>query len=134
MRWKNLLTYCRASMCSTAQSPRASNAFSSACAARTCPAPDVAESSKTRGFVFIGVKFPRRLSASGFLGLARGDFFQNDPPDFLQFPEARQVVLKIVIEELCVLWAQLGPENHIPQPYRMREQRLFLQFLERNSS
>src|SRR2546423_7468640 len=42
-----------ASMCSTAQSPRAEKAFSRACAARTWPAPDEAESSKTRGLLFI---------------------------------------------------------------------------------
>jgi hypothetical protein len=35
--------------------------------------------------------------ALGGLALARGDFFQDSSPDFLQFPETRQVVLKIVI-------------------------------------
>src|SRR5256885_12806555 len=39
-------------MCSTVQSPRLENAFSSACAARTCPAPDDADSNKTRGLLF----------------------------------------------------------------------------------
>src|ERR1700704_6092327 len=99
MRWKSLLTCLRASMCSTAQSPRARKAFSRACAARTCPAPDVADSSNTRGFVFIGPEI-LRLHASGCLALAGGNFLQNSPSHFLQFPEPRQVLLKIVIQEL----------------------------------
>src|SRR5882672_3230380 len=97
-------------MCSTRQSPRAENAFSSACAARTCPAPDVAESSKTRGFVFIYKDFPETRLASRSLALSGGKFLQNASRDFLQFSETRQVVLKVVVQE----------------------QRLFLQFLQRN--
>src|SRR2546425_570868 len=89
MRWKSLLTCCSASICSTAQSPRARKAFSRACAARTCPAPDVADSNNTRGFVFICGEFLRRKSASGCLALAGADFFQNAPRDFLQISEAR---------------------------------------------
>src|SRR2546423_11715694 len=42
-----------ASMCSTTQSPRAEKAFSRAWAARTCPAPEEAESSNTRGLLCI---------------------------------------------------------------------------------
>src|SRR5258707_4423752 len=132
MRWKSLLTCCRASMCSTAQSPRARKAFSRACAARTCPAPDVADSNNTRGFVFISREFLRRPAASGRLALARGDFLQNASRDFLQVPEPCQVILKIVIQELRVLRAQLRPQNHVSQFYGMRKQRLFLQFLERH--
>src|SRR5207249_25391 len=105
MRWKSLLTCCRASMCSTAQSPRAAKVFSRASAARTCPAPDVAASS---------------------------DFLQNSSRNFLQIPEAREVVLKIVVQELRVLRAELRPQNHVTQFYRVRKQRLLLQFLERN--
>src|ERR1700704_2409631 len=120
MRWKSLLTCCKASMCSTAQSPRARKAFSRACAARTCPAPDVADSNNTRGFVFIGPEILRMQEALGCLALARGDFFQNSPSHFLQFPEPRQVVLKIMIQELRVLRAQLGPQNHVTQLYGMR--------------
>src|SRR6202521_521820 len=132
MRWKSLLTCCKASMCSTAQSPRARKAFSRAWAARTCPAPDVADSNNTRGFVFICWEFLRRQAASGCLALARGDFLQNASRDFLQIPEPCEVILKIVIQELRVLRAQLRPQNHVSQFYRMRKQRLFLQFLERN--
>src|SRR4029077_18494584 len=108
MRWKSLLTYCRASMCSTAHSPRATKAFSRACAARTWPAPEVAESNKTRGFVFIWAEFLRMQAASGSFALARGDFLQNSARDFLQISEAREVFLKIVVQQLCVLRAQLG--------------------------
>src|SRR6266851_4228105 len=99
MRWKSLLTCCKASMCSTAQLPRARKAFSRACAARTCPAPEVADSNKTRGFVFICWEFLRRQAASGRLALARGDFLQDTSRDFLQIPEPCQVILKIVIQE-----------------------------------
>src|SRR6266852_411592 len=69
---------------------------------------------------------------SGGLALARGDFFQNSASDFLEFPETRQVILEFVIEELRVLRAKLGAQNHVPQFYGMRKQRLFLQFRERN--
>src|ERR1700674_893224 len=119
-------------MCSTAQSPRAWKAFSRAWAARTCPAPDVAESNNTRGFGFIFRDFLQTQAALGCLALTRGDFFQDSASDFLQFAEPRQVILKIVIEELRVLRPQLGPQNHVTQFYGMRKQRLFLQFLEGN--
>src|SRR6266851_921474 len=69
-------------------------------------------------------------AASGGLPLAGSNLFQNSAGDFLQFPEARQVVLKIVVQELRVLRAQLRSQNHVAQLYRMRKQRVFLQFLE----
>src|SRR6266481_8924183 len=94
-------------MCSTRQSPRAKNAFSSACAARTCPAPDVAESSKTRGFVFIYEDFPGTRYASRSLALSGGELFENASCDFLDFSETRQVVLKVMVQELRVLRAEL---------------------------
>src|SRR6266581_2917747 len=131
-RWKSLLTCCSASMCSTAQSPRARKAFSRACAARTCPAPDVADSNNTRGFVFICLEIPRMQEASRCFALARGDFFQNPASDFLEFAEASEVILKIVVQELRVLRAEFRSQNHVTQLYWMREQRVFLQFLERN--
>src|SRR6266436_7149505 len=126
MRWKSLLTCCKASICSTSQSPRARKAFSRACAARTCPAPDVADSSNTRGCVFICAEFLCGRPASGCFTLARGDFFQNSPGDFLQFPEVRQVFLEIMIQELRFLRPQFGPQNHVAQSYGMRKQRFFL--------
>ncbi len=57
----------------------------------------VADSNNTRGFDFIFREFLRMQAASGCLALARGDFFQYPPPDFLQFPKPRQVALEIVI-------------------------------------
>src|SRR5713226_3236975 len=97
MRRKSLLTYWSASMCSTTQSPRAENAFSSACAARTCPAPDVAESNNTRGFVFIYGESHGRWFASRSLALAHGEFLQNFSRNLLDLTEARQVVLEIMV-------------------------------------
>src|SRR5216684_3780676 len=132
MRRKSLLTYWSASMCSTRQSPRAENAFSSACAARTCPAPDVAESSKTRGFLFIDEHFPGTRCVSRSFALSGGEFFQDSSRDFLQFSETRHVDLKVVVQQLRVLRAELVAQNHVAQFHRMRQQRLFLQFLQRN--
>src|SRR3981081_3368226 len=114
MRWKSLLTCSRASMCSTAQSPRARKAFSRACAARPCPGQDVPDRGNTHGFVFIGPEI-LRLQASGCLALAGGNSLQNSPSHLLQFPEPCQVLLKIVIQELRVLRAELGPEDHVTQ-------------------
>src|SRR5437879_4028758 len=125
-RWKSLLTYCSASICSTAQSPRATNAFSRACAARTCPAPDVAESNNTRGFALICLKILRMQAESRRFTLSGGDFFQNPLSNFLKFAKAREVVLKIVVQELCVLRGELRSQNHVTQLYGMREQRVFL--------
>src|SRR5260370_38868019 len=98
-------------MCSTAQSPRARKAFSRACAARTCPAPDVADSNKTRGFGFIWLEIPRMQAASRCFALARGDFFQNPPSDFLEFPKPREVVLKIMVQERLFRRTELGRRN-----------------------
>src|SRR5947207_14940256 len=119
-------------MRSTAQSPRARKAFSSAWAARTCPAPDVADSNSTRCSDFILRELLRMRAASGSFSLSGGVFFQNAATDFLQFAKARQVVLKIVVQKLRVLRAQLRSQNHVTQFYGMRKQRVFLQFLERN--
>ncbi len=70
--------------------------------------------------------------ASRCFALARGDFFQNPASDFLEFAEASEVILKIVVQELRVLRAEFRSQNHVTQLYWMREQRVFLQFLERN--
>ena len=65
-------------------------------------------------------------AALGCFALARGDFFQNSSRDFLQIPEAREVVLKIVVQKLRVLRSELRPQNHVTQFYGMRKQRFFL--------
>src|SRR6266699_3826364 len=82
-------------MCSTAQSPRARNPFSRACAARTCPAPDVADSNNTRGLAFICPEFLRIEAALGCFALAGGDFLQNSSRGFLQIPERNLGVIVI---------------------------------------
>src|SRR5207245_1984184 len=110
-------------MCSTSQSPRAKKAFSRACAARTWPAPEVADSNKTRDLVFIGRGIPYSRMASGSLALAGGKFLQNLSPDFLQFAEARQVLLEIVVQHLRVLRVEFGSQNHVAQFHRVRGKR-----------
>src|SRR5437879_13383614 len=100
-------------MCSTAQSPRARKAFSSAWAARTCPAPDVADINSTRGFDFFFREFLRMRAASGSFSLSGAGLCQNDASDLLPFAEARHVVLKIVAHELRVVRANLRPRTHI---------------------
>src|SRR5205814_7497905 len=109
-------------MCSTAQSPRTRKAFSSAWAARTCPAPDVADSNSTRGFDFIFREFLRMRAASGSFSLSGGDFFQNAAPDFLQFAEARQVVLEFAVQKLRVLGKQHRPQYQMAKFFSMRLQ------------
>src|SRR5215470_7934844 len=117
-------------MCSTWQSPRAKNAFSRACAARTCPAPEVADSSKTRDWFFIGEGIPYSRMASRSLALAAGEFFQNAPANLLQFAEAPQVFLEIVVQPLRVLRIEFSSQNHVAEFHGMREQRIFLQFFQ----
>src|ERR1700676_4731303 len=130
MRWKSLLTYSMASMCSTTQSPRAAKAFSRACAARTWPAPDAADSNKTRGFAFMRRPARRRSASSGSLGLASRQLLENSTRGALQFAEARQVFLKIVIQRLRFLRAELDAQNHVAQFDGMRQGGFFLQFFE----
>src|SRR5881394_1174009 len=91
------------------------------CPARTFSAMHVATIYKTRSLVFICWEFLRRQAPSGGLALARGDFLQNASRNFLQIPEPCQVILKIVIQELRILRAQLRPQNHVSQFYRMRK-------------
>src|SRR5580704_8842215 len=109
------------SMCSTTQSPRAANAFSRACAARTCPAPEDADKRRTRGFCFIrGLlriqRFPSRgLAASG------GNFFEDAARHALQLAEARQIVLEFVVQRFRLFRAKLRAQNHVAQFYGMRQ-------------
>src|SRR5579864_8543473 len=116
-------------MCSTLQSPRAANAFSSACAARTCPAPDDADSSSTRGLFFMRGKSLRRSFSLGSLALARRQFFQDFAPHLLQFTEARQIFLKIMIQQLRFLRAKFISQNHVAELYGMWQQRVLLQLI-----
>src|ERR1700751_2404121 len=93
-----------ASICSMMQSPRAAKAFSIACAARTWPAPEDAESRRTRGLRIM------RDRSRGLLCAGR-QFFQNDAAEFLQFAEAREVILKFLIQKLGVLHVELVGKN-----------------------
>src|SRR5215472_16880462 len=103
-------------MCSTVQSPRARNAFSKACAARTWPAPEVAESKRTRGVVFIDGKLEEvRRIASGGLALSYCEPLEDAAAKFLQIAKARQVILEIVIQLLCFTGVQLCSQDHVAQ-------------------
>src|SRR5262249_11033948 len=110
-----------ASMCSTTQSRRAAKAFSRACAARTWPAPEDADSKRTRGFD--GTESVR-------FTLAGGELFEDGPADSLQLTEAREIVLKFLVEDLCLLGAELRAEDHVAKLYGMRKEGILLQFLQ----
>lgn len=71
--------------------------------------------------------------ASGSLALACGEFFQNSLRGFLQFAKAREILLKIMIQQLRVLHAKFRSQNHVAQFYRVRKQRVFLQFFQSDS-
>src|ERR1700739_909182 len=139
-----------AAMCSTWQAPRARKAFSSACAARTWPAPEDAESSRTRGLRLmpweagrgiLGIvnkkQLPRfarngkyrKKQSSGFPG-ARGQFFQDAASDFLRFAEAGKVILELAIDGFGVLDAELVAQDHVAKLDGMREQGVFLQLFQ----
>src|SRR5580698_6411626 len=107
MRWKSLLTYWMVSMCSTVQSPRAANAFSRACAARTCPAPDDADKRRTRGFCFIRAALQFCHQASRSLAAPGGNLFENAARHALQFAKSRQIILKFVVQRFCLFRAKL---------------------------
>src|SRR5215472_2798544 len=117
-------------MCYTMQSPRAKNAFSRACAARTWPAPDVAESRRTRGLGLISSELADVEMASRGLALSGGEPLQDAAPEFLQFAKAGEVILEIVVQQLRLVRVEHGPQNHVAQFYRVRKQRVFLQFFQ----
>src|SRR5580692_6050984 len=133
MRWKSLLTYWMVSMCSTVQSPRAANAFSRACAARTCPAPDDADNRRTRGFAFIRAELRFHANASRGLTAPGGDFFEHSARHVLQLAKTRQIILKFVVQQLRLFRTQLRAQNHVAQSDRMRQKRILFQFFERNA-
>src|ERR1700675_681090 len=121
-----------ASICSTAQSPRATKAFSSAWAARTWPAPEDAERRRTRGLRVMrrgeadGKTAARRISSCG-LPCAGGKFFQNAASNLLRFAKARQIFLKFVVDVLGFLHAELVAQDHVAKFDRVRKERVFLQ-------
>src|SRR5262249_27610110 len=111
-----------ASICSTTHSPRAAKAFSRACAARTWPAPEEAERRRTRGFA-VG------MASVGF-AFAGGELFENSAAKFLEVAEAREIVLKFLVEDLRFLGAELRAENHVAKFDGMRKKGFFGQFFE----
>src|SRR5271163_1632950 len=120
-------------MCSTVQSPRAENAFSRACAARTCPAPEEADKRRTRSFGFISSALRLRSCASRSFAATGCNFLKNSARHVLQLAETRQIVLKFVVQSFRLFRAKLRPQNHVAQPDRMRQKRILFQFFERNA-
>jgi len=113
-------------MCSTRQSRAPKRLFERLRGAHM-PCSRCCRKQQARGFVFIYEDFPGTRLASRGLALRGGEFLENASRDFLQFSETRQVVLKVMVQELRVLRAELVAQNHVAQFHWMREQRLFLQ-------
>src|SRR6266478_1691459 len=128
--WKSLLAYFMASMCSTMQSPRAEKAFSKACAARTCPAPEDADKSSTRGLVFMRAARLCKSPPGLVLSFPGGKFFENAARDALQLAEASQVVLEFGVHELGILGTKLDTQDHVAELDGMGKQRVLLEFFE----
>lgn len=63
--------------------------------------------------------------------MARGKSFQDAAGNFLQLTKTSEVILKIVIENLCVLRPKLCAQNHVAEFHGMGQQGVFLQFVER---
>src|ERR1700757_854983 len=110
-----------ASTCSTWQSPRSRKAFSSASAARPCPAPEEAERIRTRGMRLDRKGGLIRPSQSSGLALSRGEFFQDGACQLLQFSETCQVLLEFVVQQLGILRAKLVPQDHVAELHGMRQ-------------
>src|SRR5580693_4865374 len=121
------------SMCSTTQSPRAANAFSRACAARTCPAPEDADKRRTRGLDFIREALRLRRFASRGLAAPCRNLFEDSARRVLQFAEARQIILEFVVQYFGFFRAELRAQDHVAQLDGMRKKRVFLQFFECNA-
>src|SRR5215470_9608432 len=117
-----------ASRCSTRQSPRAAKAFSRAWAARTWPAPEEADSSRTRGLRLMpggAAARSRRLPGAG------RELLEDSAAELLELAEAREIFLKLLIEALGVGHRQLVPQNEVAQLHRVGQKRVLLQLLER---
>src|SRR6266403_1751453 len=117
-------------MCSTTQSPRAPNAFSRACAARRCPAPEDADKSSTRGLLFMHSAWFWGSTWKSVLGLANSELFKDAARDALQFAKTGQVVLKFGVHELRFLRTELYTQDHVAELDGMRKESVFLEFFE----
>jgi hypothetical protein len=89
-------------MCSTTQSPRAANAFSNACAARRCPAPEDADEQHA-GLVLHARALLLREHMESAFSFASGELFENAARDPLQFAKTGQIILKFGVHELRLL-------------------------------
>src|ERR1700730_287288 len=117
-------------MCSTMQSPRAAKAFSKACAARRCPAPEDADKSRTRGLIFMQAACCCGDTWRLVFSLANREFLENAARDALEFAKTGQVVLKFGVHELRFLGTELDTQYHVAKLDRVGKQRVFLQFFE----
>src|SRR5690349_14965087 len=65
--------------------------------------------------------------ASRSLALSCGKLLQDRAAKLLQFAEARQVILEIVVQELRLGRVELRSQNHVARLYGVRKKRVFLQ-------
>jgi hypothetical protein len=73
----------------------------------------------------------RRMGSVGF-ALAGGELLEDGATELLEVAEAREIVLKFLVEDLRLLGTELRAENHVAEFDRMRKERVFLQFFERD--
>jgi hypothetical protein len=63
--------------------------------------------------------------------MACDKFLQDTAGNLLQLAKASEVILKIMIEDLCVLRPQLSAQDHIAEFDGMGQQCILLQFVKR---
>src|SRR5216110_1943279 len=68
--------------------------------------------------------------ASRSFALSCGEPLQDTAPEFLQFAEAREVILKIVVQELRLSGVELCSQNHVAQLHGVRKQCVFLKLFQ----
>ena len=88
-----------------------------------------AESISTRGLRFATKAALILCARSRGLPFPAREFLEDYAAEFLQFAEARQIFLKIVIQKLRILGAKLIAEDHVAKLHRVRQQRVFLKLL-----
>jgi len=90
-----------------------------------------AESISTRGLRFATKAALILCARSRGLPFPAREFLEDYAAEFLQFAEARQIFLKIVIQQLRILRPQLIPQDHVAQLHGVRQESFLTQFLER---
>src|SRR5713226_4112601 len=86
---------------------------------------------RTRRRPFMPGENPRRLPASRGLWLAHRELFENGPRNLLGFAEVAQVALELAVQLARLFGAELGAQDHVAETHRMRQERVFLELLER---